>query len=159
MKKLIICFVSLLLVGCATIVAPKVKDNAKAPDRTTPSKGYSTIYNDGLLGYILEGKTVYADELKPGQKLNGEILKVIITSGKRDEYNRLIEQYKLQLKERENLIVEKDNGIQPFQDKYGNNVYTLDAVGVVIFSIFKSWERNQVEPDSIWLKAKDKLKL
>ena len=124
-----IALIGVILAGCS-IIPKNIHDTQLAPDSSTPSN-YS-IYNNGILYTVLNQKN--------------EVLAVVITSHKRDEFNQLIEKYHERFLKMRNVKLEKDAGIKPIKDQYGNDVFSIDAEHFKFLVIMKTWGRGNIQP-------------
>ena len=124
-----------LFVGCATVTPDKIQDNTASYDASTPSQ-YSQD-NGGLIAILDNG--------------------AVITNQARDRYNKLIEMYKIKIKKEKAIELIENAGIQPYKDRYGNNLFLIDNEHLVYFGVMNSWLKEKVPADNIIDKTIDKI--
>lgn len=107
-----------------------------SPDVTTPIQ--YTSFSSGFINYLDDGRG-------------------LLTKGGRESYNALIDKYKLQFKDIYLIELSKDLGVLPYTDTYGNKIYVIDQQRLKYLLILKAWNRDQRDPDSIWLKIRNKI--
>lgn len=130
---------NLFLIGCGTITPNHVRDNEASFDDSVP-KQY-----DQSKGWLL-----YTSKDKKGIVTGG-----VITPNARDRYNALVADYKIQYKAMHHQELSNDKGITPWQDKWKNQLYIIDAQHLEAFGRLSQMEKDRVAPDSAWQKIKD----
>lgn len=133
-------FVSILvlnffLVGCATVTPNKIQDEVASYDASTPIN-YNKD-NGGLIAVLDNG--------------------AVITSSAKDRYNNLIKMYKVKFKKEKAIELVEDAGIQPYKDRYGNDLFLIDNEHLVYFGVMNSWLKEKVPADNIIDKTIDKI--
>lgn len=113
--------------GC-TIKPNIVKDNVSAFDNSTPKEYKKNNPNGGFLGFNTEGKG-------------------ILTQNARAKYNNLIEMYKNSFFKEKAVKLEKDYGIEPFTDNFGNNLYLINEESLTYFIILNQWLKSNKPRD------------
>jgi hypothetical protein len=128
----------LCLEGCGTVSPPPLRDRQAAFDASTPPQ--YPAQSSGFLGWITNER--------------GETTGGILTSGAVDRYNRLVKVYRLQLQEATGVLVGPGDGVQPFVDQYGNNVFRMDSQHLTYFVRLNRWAKEGRAEDSIWQKVR-----
>jgi len=123
------------LVSCATITPNKIEDSTASYDASTPSQ-YNQD-NGGLIALLDNG--------------------AVITSQAKNRYNKLIEMYKVKFKKEKAIELIENAGIQPYKDRYGNNLFLIDNEHLVYFGVLNSWLKEKVSADNIIDKTIDKI--
>ncbi len=123
------------LVGCATITPDKIEDSTASYDASTPSN-YNKD-NGGLVALLDNG--------------------AVITPQAKERYNNLIKMYKVKFKKEKAIELVEDAGIQPYKDRYGNNLFLIDNEHLVYFGVMNSWLKEKVPADNIIDKTIDKI--
>ena len=123
------------LVGCATITPDKIQDSTASYDASTPSN-YNKD-NGGLVALLDNG--------------------AVITSQAKERYNNLIKMYKVKFKKEKAIELLEDAGIQPYKDRYGNDLFLIDNEHLVYFGVMNSWLKEKVPADNIIDKTIDKI--
>ena len=123
------------LVGCATITPDKIQDNTASYDASTPSN-YNKD-NGGLVALLENG--------------------AVITSQAKERYNNLIKMYKVKFKKEKAIELVENAGIQPYKDRYGNDLFLIDNEHLVYFGVMNSWLKEKVPADNIIDKTIDKI--
>ena len=123
------------LIGCATVTPNKIEDDKSSYDASTP-KQYDKD-NGGLISFV-------GDD-------------ALITNQARDRYNNLIEMYKIKFKKEKAIELNKDSGIKPYKDNFGNELYVIDSEHLVYFGVLNSWLKEKVPQDNIIDKVIDKV--
>jgi len=124
-----------LLVGCATVTPDKIQDFTASYDSSTPSQ-YNQD-NGGVVALLDNG--------------------AVITSQAKDRYNKLIEMYKVKFKKEKAIELVEGAGIQPYKDRYGNNLFLIDNEHLVYFGVMNSWLKEKVPADNIIDKTIDRI--
>lgn len=138
---------SLLLIGLVltscTVTPDKVKPHSVGFDSTTPVG--TNPQNGGLLDWIVNA--------------DGSTWGAIITSDGRDRYNTTIDMYRIQYKAEHGVDITRDtNGTTLTTWKDGKTpVYKIDAAHYKHLLMLNSWLNDKKDPDSVWMKIKDKL--
>ena len=136
-KAITVLLFGILISGCA-VTQKHIDDRQASPDSSTPTQ-YSSIYNGGILGYVLkDNRAVYI----PITGRVGEIRAIIITQNKRAQWNNLIDKYKNRAQSELAVTLTKDSFILPYTDQFGNSVYVLQAEGAKYFKTLRSWQRS-----------------
>ena len=142
MRKLFAIALVISMAGCAGTVTPKaVMDKQPSFDSSTPSQ-YPQDSN-GFLKFI-KGTT--------GNTLGG-----LITENAKRRFNMLVREYRIQFKEAYQVDLEQDMGTRTYMDGYGNMVWFMSAESLEYFARLSQWSRDVRDPDSIWMKLKDKV--
>ena len=123
------------LVGCATITPNKIEDTTASYDSSTPAQ-YNQD-NGGVIALLDNG--------------------AVITSQAKDRYNKLIEMYKVKFKKEKAIELVENAGIQPYKDRYGNDLFLIDNEHLVYFGVMNSWLKEKIPADNIIDKAIDKI--
>ena len=123
------------LVGCATITPDKIEDNISSYDASTPSN-YNKD-NGGLIALLDDG--------------------AVITSQARERYNNLIKMYKIKFKKEKAIELFENAGIEPYKDRYGNDLFLIDNEHLVYFGVMNSWLKEKIPADNIIDKTIDKI--
>ncbi len=123
------------LVGCATITPDKIQDNTASYDASTPSN-YNKD-NGGLVALLDNG--------------------AVITNQAKERYNNLIQMYKIKFKKEKAIELVENAGIQPYKDRYGNDLFLIDNEHLVYFGVMNSWLKEKVPADNIIDKTIDKI--
>ena len=123
------------LVGCATITPDKIQDTTASYDSSTPTN-YSKD-NGGLIALLDNG--------------------AVITASAKDRYNNLIKMYKIKFKKEKAIELVENDGITPYKDRYGNNLFLIDNEHLVYFGVMNSWLKEKVPADNIIDKTIDKI--
>jgi hypothetical protein len=123
------------LVGCATITPDKIQDNTASYDASTPSN-YNKD-NGGLVALLDNG--------------------AVITPQAKERYNNLIKMYKVKFKKEKAIELVENAGIQPYKDRYGNDLFLIDNEHLVYFGVMNSWLKEKVPADNIIDKTIDKI--
>jgi hypothetical protein len=123
------------LVGCATITPDKIQDSTASYDASTPSN-YNKD-NGGLVALLENG--------------------AVITSQAKERYNNLIKMYKIKFKKEKAIELAEDAGIQPYKDRYGNDLFLIDNEHLVYFGVMNSWLKEKVPQDSVIDKTIDRI--
>lgn len=63
------------------------------------------------------------------------------------KYNALVSLYSDQFFETKAVRLEKDAGIEPYTDQYGNKLFLIDQEHLVYFIILKKWSNELLPPD------------
>jgi hypothetical protein len=124
-----------ILVGCATITPDKIQDTTASYDASTPSN-YNKD-NGGLVALLENG--------------------AVITPQAKERYNNLIKMYKVKFKKEKAIELVEDAGIQPYKDRYGNDLFLIDNEHLVYFGVMNSWLKEKVPADNIIDKTIDKI--
>ena len=124
-----------LLVGCATVTPNKIQDEVASYDASTPDD-YNKD-NGGLIAVLDNG--------------------AVITSSAKDRYNNLIKMYKIKFKKEKAIELVESAGIQPYKDRYGNDLFLIDNEHLVYFGVMNSWLKEKVPADNIIDKTIDKI--
>ena len=136
MKKFVnVLALNFLLVGCATVTPDKIQDFTASYDSSTPSQ-YNQD-NGGVVALLDNG--------------------AVITSQAKDRYNKLIEMYKVKFKKEKAIELVEGAGIQPYKDRYGNNLFLIDNEHLVYFGVMNSWLKEKVPADNIIDKTIDRI--
>ena len=136
MKKFVnILALNLFLVGCATVTPNKIEDDKSSYDASTP-KQYDKD-NGGLISFIGED--------------------ALITPQARERYNNLIQMYRIKFKKEKAIDLNKDSGIKPYKDSFGNELYLIDSEHLVYFGVLNSWLKEKAPADNIIDKTIDKI--
>ncbi len=136
MKKFAsILVLNFILVGCATITPDKIQDTTASYDASTPSN-YNKD-NGGLVALLENG--------------------AVITPQAKERYNNLIKMYKVKFKKEKAIELVEDAGIQPYKDRYGNDLFLIDNEHLVYFGVMNSWLKEKVPADNIIDKTIDKI--
>lgn len=146
--NLILCF-CLLLSGCmsggvtGTVSPDHVvvhKDAGEIPiDSSTPSQ-----YDNQNGGRIWKNR----DE-------HGKVISCVITYNAVQRYNAWIAKYRIQFRTLKGVDLSPNDGVKPFVDQYGNNLFVMDAEHYLHFMGLADLNRREVPPDSGWDKLKD----
>ena len=123
------------LVGCATITPDKIQDSTASYDASTPSN-YNKD-NGGLVALLENG--------------------AVITPQAKERYNNLIKMYKIKFKKEKAIELAEDAGIQPYKDRYGNDLFLIDNEHLVYFGVMNSWLKEKVPQDSVIDKTIDRI--
>ena len=123
------------LISCATVTPNKIEDDKSSYDASTP-KEYEKD-NGGLISFVGDS--------------------ALITIQARDRYNNLIEMYKIKFKKEKAIELNKDSGIKPYKDSFGNELYLIDSEHLVYFGVLNSWLKEKVSQDNIIDKTIDKI--
>ena len=123
------------IVGCATITPDKIQDSTASYDASTPSN-YNKD-NGGLVALLDNG--------------------AVITSQAKERYNNLIKMYKVKFKKEKAIELVENAGIQPYKDRYGNDLFLIDNEHLVYFGVMNSWLKEKVPADNIIDKTIDKI--
>jgi len=126
---------NLLFVGCATVTPDKIQDDTASYDASTPSQ-YNQD-NGGVIALLENG--------------------TIITTQAKDRYNKLIEMYKVKFKKEKAIELVENAGIQPYKDRYGNDLFLIDNEHLVYFGVMNSWLKEKVPQDSVIDKTIDRI--
>jgi hypothetical protein len=124
-----------LIVGCATITPDKIQDNTASYDASTPSN-YNKD-NGGLVALLDNG--------------------AVITPQARERYNNLIKMYRVKFKKEKAIELVENAGIQPYKDRYGNDLFLINNEHLVYFGVMNSWLKEKVPADNIIDKTIDKI--
>ncbi len=136
MKKFVsILVLNFLIVGCATITPDKIQDNTASYDASTPSN-YNKD-NGGLVALLDNG--------------------AVITPQARERYNNLIKMYRVKFKKEKAIELVENAGIQPYKDRYGNDLFLINNEHLVYFGVMNSWLKEKVPADNIIDKTIDKI--
>jgi len=136
LKKFVnILALNLFLVGCATVTPNKIEDDKSSYDASTP-KQYDKD-NGGLISFIGED--------------------ALITPQARERYNNLIQMYRIKFKKEKAIDLNKDSGIKPYKDSFGNELYLIDSEHLVYFGVLNSWLKEKAPADNIIDKTIDKI--
>ena len=123
------------LVGCATITPDKIQDSTASYDASTPSN-YNKD-NGGLVALLENG--------------------AVITPQAKERYNNLIKMYKVKFKKEKAIELVENAGIQPYKDRYGNDLFLIDNEHLVYFGVINSWLKEKVPQDSVIDKTIDRI--
>ena len=123
------------LVGCATITPDKIQDSTASYDASTPSN-YNKD-NGGLVALLENG--------------------AVITPQAKERYNNLIKMYKVKFKKEKAIELVENAGIQPYKDRYGNDLFLIDNEHLVYFGVMNSWLKEKVPQDSVIDKTIDRI--
>ena len=123
--SVVFCF-SVLNQGC-TIIPKKTKDNIAAFDNSSPPQ-YPNKQNGGFLGFNTDGKGILT--------INAHI-----------KYNNLIDLYKNTFYKEKGVKLEKEAGITPFVDNFGNNLYLIDEQYLTYFVVLNQWLKSGKQKD------------
>ena len=123
------------LIGCATITPDKIQDRAVSYDASTPNN-YNKD-NGGLIAILDNG--------------------AVITFQAKERYNNLIQMYKIKFKKEKAIELVENAGIQPYKDRYGNDLFLIDNEHLVYFGVMNSWLKEKVLADNIIDKTIDKI--
>jgi len=123
------------LVGCATVTPNKIQDEVASYDASTPDD-YNKD-NGGLIAVLDNG--------------------AVITSSAKERYNNLIKMYKVKFKKEKAIELVENAGIQPYKDRYGNDLFLIDNEHLVYFGVMNSWLKEKVPADNIIDKTIDKI--
>ena len=126
---------NLFLVSCATVTPNKIEDDKSSYDATTP-KQYDKD-NGGLISFIGDN--------------------ALITPQARERYNNLVQMYRIKFKKEKAIELNKDSGIKPYTDNFGNELYLIDSEHLVYFGVMNSWLKEKVPADNIIDKTIDKI--
>jgi hypothetical protein len=129
-----------ILCGCSTMTPPQVKDRQAAYDSTTPTQ-YDP-FNNGFLFYASQD----------GRRV------AIITPAARDDYNTLIQKYRVRYRDRWGVELEKDKGVTPFTDEHGNALWAIQKDYFRDFKWMRQMRRNNEPGDNLASKAIDTLR-
>ena len=136
MKKFVnVLVLNFLLVSCATVTPDKIQDDVASFDSSTPAN-YNKD-NGGLIALLDNG--------------------AVITYQARDRYNKLIEMYKIKFKKEKAIELVENAGVQPYKDRYGNDLFLIDNEHLVYFGVLNSWLKEKVPADNILDKTIDKI--
>jgi hypothetical protein len=124
-----------LFVSCTTITPDKIQDNTASYDASTPSN-YNKD-NGGLIAILEDG--------------------AVITRQAKDRYNKLIEMYRVKFKKEKAIELVENAGIQPYKDRYGNDLFLINNEHLVYFGVMNSWLKEKVPADNIIDKTIDKI--
>jgi hypothetical protein len=124
-----------LFVSCTTITPDKIQDNTASYDASTPSN-YNKD-NGGLIAILEDG--------------------AVITRQAKDRYNKLIEMYRVKFKKEKAIELVENAGIQPYKDRYGNDLFLINNEHLVYFGVLNSWLKEKVPADNIIDKTIDKI--
>ena len=118
---------SLLVVSqpSCTVVPKHVIDSGASFDSSTP-KTYPVSRNGGFLEWTKTG--------------------AIITDNARERYNNLIDIYGNRFYQIKAVRLRKDDGVTPFLDVSGNNVWEIDNQHLTYFAIMNSWKKSNIAP-------------
>ena len=156
--KLVKLFLLASVFSACTIVPKAPENNSLAPDSSTPIEYAKLhgIYNDGTVGYVLQGeKIIWRFEFPDGKKINEEIIAGIVTENKLKDYYTSIEKYKVRLATSTGYkIIDKSKGVSEIQSKYGL-FYRIEASQYANLKLMQHWEIKGVKPDSTWDKLKN----
>lgn len=132
------------IMGCATTTPDLIPSNRPDPDPSTPVQYLKTVteFNGGFLGFYTDTQG----------KRRG-----ILTINGRDKYNTLIEKYRLQFQEVNNVTLSPDLGIEEYVDRYNNKLFSIDKTRLKYFMMLSQWARDERDGDSTWLKIKSKI--
>ena len=123
------------LVGCATVTPNKIQDEVASYDASTPDN-YNKD-NGGLIAVLNNG--------------------AVITSSAKDRYNNLIKMYRVKFKKEKAIELVENAGMQPYKDRYGNDLFLIDNEHLVYFGVMNSWLKEKVPADNIIDKTIDKI--
>lgn len=126
----------ILLCSCKTVSPDHVQGKRASYDASTP-KQYSP-YNSGFIEY----RTISSARFG------------VITPNKRTEYNNLIDDYKIRFRSEEKVSISNNYGITAWDDRFGNHLFLINGTALGYFIILKQYDRDGLEPDSLWDKAK-----
>jgi hypothetical protein len=136
LKKFVnVLVLNFLLVSCATVTPDKIQDDVASFDSSTPAN-YNKD-NGGLIALLDNG--------------------AVITYQARDRYNKLIEMYKIKFKKEKAIELVENAGVQPYKDRYGNDLFLIDNEHLVYFGVLNSWLKEKVQADNIIDKTIDKI--
>jgi len=136
LKKFVnVLVLNFLLVSCATVTPDKIQDDVASFDSSTPAN-YNKD-NGGLIALLDNG--------------------AVITYQARDRYNKLIEMYKIKFKKEKAIELVENAGVQPYKDRYGNDLFLIDNEHLVYFGVLNSWLKEKVPADNILDKTIDKI--
>ena len=128
--------------GCAGTVTPNVvMDKEASYDTSTPSQ-----YPQNSNGFLKFVKTE-----------RGDVVGGLITDNAKRRFNMLVRDYHIQFKEAYKVELKENDGIRSFMDEYKNMVWIMDAESLEYFARLSQWSRDARDPDSIWMKLKDKI--
>lgn len=137
---ILIAFVtSFLDTGCSTVTPNVISDDQASFDDTTPRE-YNN-QNSGYIGYVNS----------PDPKATG----AIITLNAKERYNNLIIHYALQMFENESIKLKENDGIEPYKDIYGNDLFIIHPQHLAYFMKMNRWKKEGRDPDSLWMKTKN----
>jgi hypothetical protein len=125
----------MFLSACSTVTPNHVEDKVLSADTSTP-EGY-VVENNGWLGWY---------DAKHG----------IITLNKRDFYNALITDYRLQYRETYKVELKPDAGLEPIEIN-GTRCFLIDVEHIKALARLKQWQVDQKPVDSVWLKILNKV--
>lgn len=125
----------LVLCSCSTVTPDHVQDQVLAADSSTPAG--IPVDNNGWLGWH-------------------DATHGIITANKRDFYNNLIADYRLQYRETYKVELKLDAGLTHI-DIRGTTAYLIDLEHIKALARLKQWQVNQKPTDSVWLKILNKV--
>jgi len=128
----------LVLTGCSTVTPDHVQDKVMAVDTSTPDG--IPVNNNGWLGWV---------------KVDGKDFGWI-TLNKRDFYNALIADYRLQYRETYKVELTPDAGLRP-KDVKGTPTFLIDLDHIKALARLKQWQVDQKPVDSAWLKILNKV--
>lgn len=132
LSALLPCF-AVFLCSC-TVVPKKVDVEEVQQDASSPSQYGNT---GGFLGFK-DHRGLY-------------------TTNAIARYNILIDRYRLQLKAKEAVEINPNDGVRPDVDKYGNNVFSMDKEHMLYFLLMRGYLRDREKADSLTSKIADKL--
>ena len=133
--------IAFIATACGTVTPERARDIEPSYDETTPKQ-----YPPASSGYI---ETVRNDK--------GEVVGALITEGARKRYNTLISWYAIQYRNETGKPVEIDAGIRPHKDRFGNDVYFIDAEHLEAFVLMNLKSKADDPHDSIMEKIKESI--
>jgi len=140
-RTLTLLSVVFLSVGCGTISPDPIKSTESSYDASTPSQ-YDPK-SSGFLGFTENEK--------------GETTGALLSDNAVKKYNALITDYAIQFKNEEKVSIDTNAGVRMFVDGYGNAVHWIDAEHLQYFLKLNRWRKEKREPDTIWMKLRDKI--
>lgn len=146
-QTLLAAILALSLSGCGSMTGTVTPNEVVIPngpgfyDSTVPSQ-----YDPRHGGYCYSIKNE-----------KGGIIADVVSSGAKARYDTLVAAYAIQFKNFRHVTLNVGDGVEPIVDAYKNNLFKLDFEHMGYFAELARWSRDKKDPDSIWMRLKDKV--
>lgn len=125
------------MVSCSTVTPDILQDSGSSFDSTTPRQ-----YDPLTSGFIPN------DELEAGGMLTSQAV---------NRYNALIGDYRIQLEDETEVQLKPGDGIRPYTDRYGNDLFQITPEHLSYFLKLNRWKKEKRPNDTLWQKVKGKV--
>lgn len=143
---------ALTLTGCGVT---KTLTGTVTPDAVVASSEHSKIPIDSSTPSQYDPQN--GGKIWSNRNAKGTVVSAVITYNAVQRYNYWITKYRIQFKELRGVDLSPNDGITPFVDQYGNNLFLITAEHYGYFGELASINRAKTKADGIVDKIKDKL--